>query len=82
MSSSVVCVVDGKHLYANGKLRRPNLTPDDHREIRELYCKGQHLLAERSRHYSIEAIGRQFNRSKNCIWALVNGLNELECEGI
>lgn len=80
--NNIVCVVDSRHLYANGKLRRPNLTPEDRQEIREMYCKGQRLLAERSRHYSINAIGREFGRSKNCIWALVNGLNELECEGM
>ena len=80
--SAVVCVVDGKHLYPDGKLRRPNLTDEQKQEIRELYCKGQRLLAEYHRNYTIGAIGKEYNRSKNGIWIIVNGLNEVECERI
>ena len=73
---------DGMNLYTNGVIRRPNLTTVEKDEIRELYCKGQRLLAEYHRHYTIAAIQQEYGRGKNTIWAIVNGLDEFECEGI
>lgn len=80
--SEAIKLPDGMHLYPNGDVRRPNLTEQDRRDIREAYCKGQRLLAEYRRNYTIMAICEEYGRSKNCIWMIVNGLNEFECEGI
>ena len=82
MSGTSIATVDGMHLYSDGVLRRPNLTKQEKREIVELYCTGQKLLAEYHRHYTIEAIRAEYGRGKNTIWAIVNGLNEFECEGL
>ena len=73
---------DGMNLYTNGVIRRPIMTEAEKDEIRELYCKGQRLLAEYHRHYTIAAIQQEYGRGKNTIWAIVNGLDEFECEGI
>jgi len=77
-----VKLADGNHLYTNGVIRRPILTAAEKDEIRELYCKGQRLLAEYHKHYTIPAIGKEYGRHNNTIWAIVNGLDEFECEGI
>jgi len=80
--SEIAATKDGMNLYSNGVVRRANLTDEEKQEIRELYCKGQRLLAEYSKNYTIAAICEEYSRSKNTIWAIVNGLNEFECEGI